>query len=271
MRSKAAEIDAVRALVLLGEMLRVEVNSCSPEFLNSYRRYAWINLSGVNVTNRIAQSLSENDLCSLIIGTTYAERELSWLGGSFGAVSRLFKHLERTSLPSVYEPIADWVIANRGNPFIPYNTQMYIGTTHSECMEHKRQKERVDRDHGARLGQLWKDAQELQRTLADCRAMTARDRGSQIHKDIVGQLSKLPIVEQLTYIAADKVYSIGFYPKSIPASVTPEDVQKLGDEVIAELKEKLTGKAWGPWKKLKALLADVGTPASSYPSKLDCW
>jgi hypothetical protein len=101
--------------------------------------------------------------------------------------------------------------------------------------------------------------------------MTARDRGSQIHKDIVCQLSKLSIVEKLAYIAADEVYSIGFYPKNIPASVTLEDIQELGDVAIAKLQRKLTGKAWGPWKNLKDLLADAGTTTSSYPSKLDCW
>ena len=127
--------------------------------------------------------------------------------------------------------------------------------------------ERVDKEYNAQLNRLWERTKELHTTLADQRAMTARDRGSQIHKDTVCHLSKLSIVEQLAYIAADDVYSIGFYPKSIPASVTSEDVQTLDDEVIAELKRKLTGKAWGPWKKLKALLADAGTTPSSYPSK----
>ena len=101
--------------------------------------------------------------------------------------------------------------------------------------------------------------------------MQTNNRGSQIHKDTVCHLSKLSVVEQLAYIADNDVYSIGFYPKSIPASVTSEDVQILSDEVIDELKRKLTGKAWGPWKKLKALLADAGTTTSSYPSKLDYW
>lgn len=271
MRSKDTEHTAVRALVLLGEMLRVDVDSCSPKFLNSYRRYAWINMPRVDVTNRIAQSLAEDDLCSLIIGMTYAERELSWLGGSVGAVSILFRHLEKTAPQSIYEPIADWVIANRGNEHIPYGTTRYIGSTHSECMEYKRRMERVDKEYNARLNQLSKRNEELHTTLADRRAMTARDRGSQIHKDTVCHLSNLSIVEQLAYIAADDVYSIGFYPKSIPASVTSEDVQRLDDEVIDELKRKLTGKAWGPWKKLKTLLADTGNTTSSYPSKFDYW
>lgn len=259
MRSKDAELAAVRALILLGEMLRVDVDSCSPEFLSSYRRYAWINLSGVNVTNRIARSLSEKDLCSLIIGMTYAERELSWLGGSVGAVSRLFKHLEKTSLPSVYEPIADWVIVNRGNEHIPYGTTRYFGATHSECMEHKHKIERADTEHSAQLIRLRERAEKLHTSLVDRRAMTARDRGSQIHKDTVCHLSKLSIVEQLKYIAADDVYSIGFYPKSIPAAATLEDVQKLDDEVIAELRRRLTGRTWGPWRNLKTLLAEAST------------
>jgi hypothetical protein len=271
MRSEDTEHTAVRALVLLGEMLREDVDSCSPEFLNSYRRYAWINTRGVDVLNRIAQSLSEDDLCSLIMGMTFAEREFSWWGGSVGGVSILFKHLEKTSRQEVYEPIADWVIANRGNPFIPYGTQRYIGESHTECMEYKRREERVDKEYDARLKRLREKAKELQATLAEQRAMTARDRGSQAHKKILCQLSKLSTVEKLAYIAADEVYSIGFYPKNIPASVTSEDIQKLSDEVIAKLQNKLTGKAWGPWKNLKALLADAGTTTSSYPSKLDCW
>ena len=271
MSSKNTELTAVRALVILGEMLKADVELCSPEFLSSYRHYEWINIPGVDVLNRIAQSLSEDDLCSLIMGMTYAERELTWTGGSVGGVSTLFKYLENTSQQSIYETIADWVIANRGNPFIPYGTQMYIGATHSECMEYKRRKKRIDKKYDAQLTRLREEAQELHTILADQRAMTARDRGSQIHKDIVSQLSKLPIVEQLAYIAADEVYSIGFYPKSIPASVTLEDIQKLDDEAIARLQRKLTGKAWGLWKNLKALLADAGTTTSSYPSKLNCW
>jgi hypothetical protein len=204
MRSKDTELTAVRALVILGEMLKVDVGSYSPGLLNSYRHYEWINTPGVDVLNRIALSLSEDDLCSLIMGMTYAERELTWAGGSVGGVSTLFKYLEKTSQQSIYEPIADWVIANRGNPFIPYGTQMYFGKTHSECMKYKRRKERIDKEYGAQMNRLRERAQKLHTTLANQRSMTARDRGSQIHKDIVCQLSKLPILEQLAYIAADE-------------------------------------------------------------------
>lgn len=232
-------------------------------------RYSWINSCGLDALNQIANSLSQEDLCSLIIGITKAEKELRWIGGSAASVSPLFRHLQSSSSQVVYEPIADWVIANRGNDYIPYGTTRYHGSTHAQCMDHRRALEVADVKFREDLKASQEKARLSRNTLAAQKKNTARDRGTPIQTQIVNRILNLPAGEQLTAIALDEKYSPGFYPKSIPASATADDVRSLDPEVVARLQQKLVGKAWGPWKKLKAILSDVAGPASHQPSKRD--
>jgi hypothetical protein len=269
MRDKESERLAVQMLVQLGGELLEESKGHIEELLIQCRPYAWINKPGIDTARRISSALSQHELCCLVVGVTYAERELSWTGGSVGIVSTLFRFLQATSPKSVYEPIADWVIENRGNPYIPYGTQMYMGHTHAECMEYKRQKAIADAKFSKQLEIFTLEAQLLRSTLAKRRANTAEDRGTPKHREFVSWMSRLPIVEQLEYMAADEVYSIGFYPKNIPASATLQDVKKLDFEVAVQLRMKMIGKTWGPWKNLKRLLAEVGVNPPAHPSVRD--
>jgi len=97
MRSKEFELSAVRALVGLGDELRQAIDPGTQDFQWHYNSHGWINVAGPVALKRIAKSLSTDDLCCLIVGMTYAERQLKWIGGSVGSVSFLFKHLEESS------------------------------------------------------------------------------------------------------------------------------------------------------------------------------
>ena len=73
----------------------------------------------------IAEDLSTEELIALIKCLTIAESVYdNWMAGSVSPVIWLFRHLSSRE-PEVSNDVADWVLANTHNPYIPFGSDNF--------------------------------------------------------------------------------------------------------------------------------------------------
>jgi hypothetical protein len=113
-------------------------------------RYGYIMRLGPEAWLSLAESLNTEDLVALIKCLTKAERSLEdWMAGSVSPVIWLFRRLANLD-PKYANTIADWILANTENDYLPFGTRNLGAKSLSEY-DHLEQlaSERVKERHKA--------------------------------------------------------------------------------------------------------------------------
>jgi hypothetical protein len=216
----------------------------------------------------IVEDCSLEELICLIKGLTVAGREFRWGGGSVASVIWLFRYLEEQQTFEVVAPVADWVIANRDNDYIPYGTIMLDLPTHVENLALKEQRKQSAAAYVV-AQRLFREETARRRTLLrQQRENTRLFRGTPAHKVWLQELLQLSTLEQLQRIAEDETYSITLYPKYIAATarLDSELLKSLDRTLIDKLGAKLYGKLRGPWRKFRQALKAAKPEKSAWMS-----
>lgn len=245
------EIEA--KLIKLGSCYQDEV--ILNDLLMQLGPYGHVNARAISDWQSTAKSLPLDQLCDLIRGLTLAERELGWPGGSVSGVIWLFRYLMENHEPGIYEPIADWVLRERKNHYIPFGTFVVGCKSYAEYLVFRKNKNTRYSIHLSRESELKlkaKSRKQKQRTQIET---TSRIRGTPDQIALREKLRGLTTLQQLQVICHDTQLSISFYPKYIAGAATSEFLSNVDLELLEKLYERLRGKRRGPWGQFKKRVA----------------
>jgi hypothetical protein len=255
------------SLSLIGSAIAAG-NTPSKEDLGSVSRHDGINRQSRQFWSSVSAPLSDTDLVCLIKGIVYAERELSWLGGSVAGAVWLFKELtERSNDLELIDEVSAWVIANTKNPYNPFGTTVSLGArTYSEYKKSSVIRQSAIQEHAEKDAILDAEADAEREALKRLAKSDHEKRDSKERQLLIEWLGRLSIREQLTLIAGDDDHRPNFYPTKIADSATREDIDALPSDDRMALARKLKGKQKGPWGNFKKRLLDsLGEPWNKEP------
>lgn len=208
-------------------------------------------------------------------GLTLADtHRVSPFPGSVSLVNPAF-HAIRVRPINEWTEIADWIITNSDNPYIPFNFRAtrsaweQVRGSHSSAVaiweavceleaEWHREKESRALAHAERMRKQEEQAEHRMvwrhRELEASRVLAAAHTPVREHR--LKEMSSMSPAERLAIIARDELYKIGYYPLEF-ALVSEDDLKVLDRALVHQLREKLADRRKGPWKELLTLLNQV--------------
>lgn len=249
---------SIALLISLGEVTEfgTEIDQLA---LSKLKHRDSINRLGRSTWQPVCSAMTEPQLFALVRGLTIAEKEHCWIGGSAASAIWIFEIIQARALGDEVDALADWIFKNRRNEYVPFG-----GRTRSSSLSDYR-REQADLNERR---QQWHQEQQITIATATAHRVarkragenTLRDRKTLERDQLIIQLLKLPVTEQLRHIAHDPEYTVGFYPACIANGATTTVLQNLSLEVRELLRIKLKGKSRGPWGLLKQRLSLLDKP-----------
>lgn len=126
----------VATLRQIGQLVQdSEVEAC--ELLEHVRAYSKVNRQGPDYWREAIRGMSNEAIADVSRGLTFAENQLSWLGGSAAGVIWLFRELiQRKVAGEFLDDHSSWILQNTKNPYNPFGTQVTLGArNYSEYLE----------------------------------------------------------------------------------------------------------------------------------------
>lgn len=273
-------LDAVTQRVLI-ELGNADVNSEAElrRQLDKLRRYSFYLLArGVALDFECLSSLSAADGAAMIRGIAIAEEfGYSEAGGSVSMVNWSFAVFRQHHALPVWAELADWIVVETTNPYIPFNFQR---TRHqwASCREGssspaetwrrvgeaeaRHQRERTERMERASRESRERSILRQTRLQKNREEHEARRQTNSLERQsICSELEQLSPLQRLERICADASYPLDFYPTEF-AAVDDATIAAMSDNLRAALLERLKGRRAGEWRNLLRRLAPSSPDAS---------
>lgn len=207
----------------------------------------------LNAWQLITRNMQVEEVIALIRGIIRAERESGWGGGSVSAVIWVFRILQRR-FPSRSDEVADWVLANTRNEYLPFGGQNFGARSlaaYREANEHYAENKRLKL-----LVQKAQDEKTIQERVVfmEQRNRAIALRRSEVRQRIILECNEVSTRAQLVRIATDPLYPTNFYSTRCASAANENIIASLSKETILALLVKLKGRQRGPWLKLKKRL-----------------
>jgi hypothetical protein len=242
----------INKLIVIGRATQPFTESVNL-IIDTLKKDDYINRLAPPEWHNIVKIFPINELIALVRGLTIVEREHRWTGGSVGAVIWTFRELEKRD-QIIANEVADWVLANSNNPYLPYGSQNFSARS---LLEYKAVKAR--HDEMIRTG--LKEQTDSEANSAAERNIRKKqkerssyDRTLSKRQELIEQLSALSLSERLEKIAFDINYTVNFFPTCWAEAANFQVLQSLSSTIRIALLRKLKGKQKGPWAKFKKRL-----------------
>lgn len=242
---------ALSALIELGDGLP---NAPDPDLLDALRPHDSVNRQSWTIWDGIVDNLSEPQHAALARGLVIAEKELSWSGGSVASAIWVFRAFERR-FPSYAEVLAEWMLQNSDNPWVPFTTNRGEIRTLAEfrAFQSRKAARHVAATSEARQREEIADARRATTARLNHLRQTISKAESDARKALLVELASLSLRERLLHLALDETHPVQYYP----AEAASGDLQALdtaGQWALAEVKRKAAKVPRGPWSRwLKSL------------------
>ena len=249
---------AIGQAVRVGAQPRVEDMQClrPHDAINRKRPEFWRNATA---------GLTDEELGCLTCGLTYVEASLRWMGGSVSGVIWLFQSLvTRGSSIALLDDISSWVIEHTKNPYNPFGTIVTLGAKNYSEYERLSHQRRVLIQHELeRDKEFEKEAKEQRNLRNQQRLLSAQRRDTTERKELIENLNRMTVRDQLLLISKDDVHSPNFYPTKCADSADITVIKSLPEEARHALANKMKGKYRGPWGAFKKRLLSVCGPVGN--------
>ena len=266
------QISHIEKLIALGAIEDIEAPDKKVLF-DRVRQLSYLNRQALNSWSDVCDNLSVPDHLALLKAVTLAEKYFNWKGGSVAAAIWVYRSLENKVDYSASCRIAQWVINNSDNDWVPFGSSvkrslfsaipeegydsgsgsLYFNLSLPENIG------RADKEEQHNLLQSKQKKQKEER-------LNQRKIHQQEHKDrrqwlvlerdaIIEKSKHLTPLERLQIVADDPVHPLAFFPIEW-ASVATSEISRLTDKTKEQLsiKTKLISK--GPWEKLYKILLE---------------
>jgi hypothetical protein len=97
--------------------------------------FDWINRLHWNEWNRVTGIMERDPSVYLARGLVRAEKMLGWSGGSVAASIWVFRMVQRR-FPQEADALAEWMLANSDNPWVPFGTNRGDARSLAELEQH---------------------------------------------------------------------------------------------------------------------------------------
>jgi hypothetical protein len=198
--------------------------------------------------DEIALELSDEDLVSLTKGMAMCEMQFRWGGGSVSAVIWLFRAIERRTLDT--ECLANWLLENSDNPYIPFGTNRGRAASISEMHERRAARE-LAKEQNLRADQDRKVAAEAARLQ---KSTAHLEQGNQLRaawQETLAELEQCPLPLRLRIIVCkERDVAVSAYPEEWAALTTSEILLEFTTTELIALKVEVASVTRGEWKKL---------------------
>jgi hypothetical protein len=243
---------AVTALIDLG---RACDESCPPSVPESLRPCSRMNCLGHQPWETATADLSGDDHAFLAMGLVAAENAFRWPGGSVASGIWVY-HTFARRFPSRADELAEWMLRNSRNPYIPF------GTNRGDCVS-LREYERMQAAGAARRAtakQVETRDQEKADAIVAVRARLGamRQKVSQARSaarsELIEELRALPSGERIIHLALDEEHPLDFYPADLiphPSEIpsTPTPLEQWAISVVVDRARAIPRGPWRQWFK----------------------
>ena len=249
--------DRVEALLNRLGTLRSEVDPSIDRLLGECPELGssdWINRYGpASEWNAVAAQYPTPVLEWLIRVLVTAERELRWLGGSVAAPIWLFRHYQSRNENNA-EDVANWILRNRGNDYLPFGSMTSAGSLDEWRMEQSRRAARRAA-HAKRQESNATEKAGRVRSIQD--RVERRKAASKSRKHALSYLFKqmeaMAPAERLAFIAQSPSVPLEALPEALLESLS-QAATSIDVKMRAELLKRIDRRTDRRWKELRMKL-----------------
>jgi len=215
----------------------------------------------------VTSGLTEADLYDLLRGFVIAEDRLHWSGGSVSAavwLARIFG----TRCPHRWAEADKWIRHNCKNPWVSVSRHKFYDYEADRPMTTAERDVVIAAEHAsheaARLKRETEERELVARREAKSAAAKERrldnldeQRSSQHDRDRrLRELHDCEPVDRVCRVIRDRSVGLDFYPSEW-GMLSPEELQRLPDEVITDLLERCQHKTGHTWRSVAALFRNT--------------
>ncbi len=198
--------------------------------------------------DEVTLGLSDEDLVALTKGMAKCEMQFRWSGGSVSAVIWLFRALE--GRVSDTAGLANWLMENSDNPYIPFGTNRGRAASISE-MHDRRAARELAKEQNLRADQDRKVAAEAARHQ---KSRAHIERGNQLRnawQETLAELDQYPLPLRLRIIVCkERDVAVSAYPEEWAALTNSNILLEFTITELIALRVEVASVTRGEWKKL---------------------
>ena len=249
--------DRVEALLNRLGTLRSEVDPSIDRLLGECPELVssdWINRYGpASEWNVVAAQYPTEVLEWLIRVLVTAERELRWLGGSVAAPIWLFRNYQ-SRRESDAEDLANWILRNRGNDYLPFGSMTSAGSLDEWRMEQSRRAARQAAHVKRQESNATEKADRVRsnQDRVEQRKIMSKSRKHALD-DLLKQLEAMAPEKRLAYIAHNPAVPLEAFPEAFIESLL-QVVASIDDMTRAELLKRIDRRTDRRWNELSMRL-----------------
>jgi hypothetical protein len=210
--------------------------------------FEWVNYQDWNTWDAVTAALSREQLISVAKGLVKAEPIRGWGASSVAPAIWVFRMLQRR-FPMDADPLAEWMLANSGNPWVPFGSDRGSARSLAELRAYKEartaRREASDADAAARW-HLRKIKEEVRHRIAGERRAVHAAMVT-FRRQLLAELGGLPVCERIKHIAWDDSHSLAFYPAGL-ADGSIRDLCQTDSVSLNRLILKAASRRRGPWR-----------------------
>jgi len=200
---------------------------------------------------KLARASTQEELERLIRGMVRAEEASVWWGGSVSLVVQLFAvYAERW--PDHRLPMADWIMANSTNHYIPFDRGGSRNHVEYEAYLHNIEARRIAQVRVEEEARIRKEQQRIERAEQHEQRLHDQQRSLAERDELMRRLQAMPLDARLKHIVADQQHPVAYYPVSIMGD--PDSAgDTLSTELLEDLRQRLASeksREWDRWIRL---------------------
>jgi len=246
-------------LIVLGSRDTTEPDGSDNPFrtLEDCGRINTIHSSNWDATTK---KLSTADLIRLIKGLTIAEKFFHWHGGSVAAAIWVFRELLRRNDIDAIRDTANWIFANRSNPYLPFGSTRYNSFEDYEYQNSPeyRSTENLRREQNEKIALEHREAAVQRRKtklLMHLRRQELTKESSLKRAANLVEMERLGFAERWKRIATDDSVTLDYYPKDW-ANLSEPQLIEVRSQFASELIDRLNVKSQKEWRVLRRRLTE---------------
>ena len=262
--------DTIKDLICLGEYLSSEdvpPSTLLENLKSPSRKFTGFLSPRDNENQERVKRLDEKSLRHLIMGQTIAERDLGHSWGSISRIPMLFEwycepsiykvsNFDFRSLSGKYKDLADWILQNTNNPYVPFGYYQNGGSkSYEEFINHQdRVSETLEISRNISI-EKEKEQQEIKENKkAKAELHNSRSVQENIRrKTEMANFESKTLEQKLEIILSINSKPLEYYPESI-ANTISKNINDIQNETLITLRKLIDRRKKGSWAKLAKLI-----------------